>query len=447
MGYSVTIEKILKAQRAAPGDRVRVTKEGVTYEGTLLPRAELADPNYLVVKLDSGYNLGVRFEKGAQVKLVQKGKVAEYKPKAAAPPQEGKPTVSILGCGGTIAARVDYRTGAVYPAFDVPELLTSFPDLKDIANIQGRKLFFLLSEDMTPFHWQKIAEETAKEIKAGVDGVVLMHGTDTMTYTAAALSFMLHNLPVPVIMVGSQRSSDRGSSDNEMNLLSSALAATSEFSGVGVCMHGSLRDDYCLLHQGTKVRKMHTSRRDTFRSIDVLPWAKIFYKERRIEWTRKEFPQRDKSRKPIVDTKLNPNVALVWSYPGIKPEMISGLAKNFDGVVIAGTGMGHVPTTKVDKWTKPILPAIKSLVSSGIPVVMAPQTIYGRLFMDVYSAGRDLQAAGVIGNGADWTPECALVKLMWVLGHTKKMDRVREMMMANLAGEISVKDDNRAFLA
>jgi glutamyl-tRNA(Gln) amidotransferase subunit D len=441
--YSPEIESLLKSKKISVGDRVRVTKEKLSYEGLLMPRIALGNPSVLVLKLDNGYNIGIKFEKGIQLKLLKKGKPIKFKPASLKPKiDKNKPTVSILGCGGTIAARVEYITGAVFPAFSPADLLLSFPEIGGLANIKGRKLFDLFSEDMTPSHWQVIAREIEKEVKAGVDGVVLMHGTDTLHYTSAALSFMLQDLPIPVILVGAQRSSDRGSSDNAMNLLCSVLAAAkSEIAEVCVCMHASMNDDFCFLHQGTKVRKLHTSRRDAFKSVNALPYAKVWYQEKKIEYLRDDFRKRGKGSLK-VDDKLNPNVCLLQIYPGIKPEFVESLSKYFEGVVLAGTGLGHVPTNpSQEKLARSILPAIKNLISSGIPVVIAPQTIFGRLNLNVYSTGRLLDEAGVIGNGCDWLPETAFVKLAWVLGHTKDMKKVKEMMLTNFAGEISKRSE------
>lgn len=404
-----------------------------------MPRIELGDLSSLVIKLDNGYNIGIKFEKGVKIKRIAKGKPIKFKPaRIKIIKDPAKPTVSILGCGGTIASRVEYRTGAVYPAFSPGDLLLSFPELKEIANIKGRKLFDLLSEDMTPSHWQIIAREVAKEIKKKVDGIILMHGTDTLHYTSAALSFMLQNLPIPVVLVGAQRSSDRGSSDNAMNLVSSVLTASkSDIAEVTVCMHGSMSDDFCFINPGTKVRKLHSSRRDAFQTVNALPYAKVWYSEKKIEYLREDFNRRGKGKLKL-DDKINPNVEIVYIHPGIKPEFIENLAKFYDGIVIAGTGLGHVPTNPLnDKFTKSLIPSLKSLIDSGIPVVIAPQTIFGRLDLNVYTAGRLLNRIGVIGNNYDWLPEVAFVKLMWVLGHTKNLNKIKEMMLKNIVGEIS----------
>ena len=431
----------MDAAGATPGDMIAVAKAGERTEGLLMPRSSLGDRDCLVVKLKSGYNLGIDFA-GAKVELVEKHKPGAARAGGEVVMEKGLPNISILGCGGTIASRVDYKIGAVFPATSPGELLTSFPEIRGLANFKARILFSLLSEDMTPAHWQAIAKEVAKEIEGGADGVILMHGTDAMGYTAAALSFMLRDLPVPVVMVGAQRSSDRGSSDNQMNMVCAALAAKSDIAEVMLCMHGTMNDDYCLLHQGTRVRKMHSSRRDAFRSVNAKPLAKIDYAAKKIEILRTDYRKRDKKRKPVLDDKMNPNVGLIYSHPGMKPEFVKRLGELYEGIVIAGTGLGHVSTNpQGDKLSMPVIGAVKELIAKGIPVVMAPQTLYGRINMGVYSAGVLEKEAGIIGDYCDWLPETAMVKLMWVLGHTKEMKAVKEEMERNLAGEIGARSE------
>ena len=431
----------MDAAGATPGDMIAVAKAGERTEGLLMPRSSLGDRDCLVVKLKSGYNLGIDFA-GAKVELVEKHKPGAARAGGEVVMEKGLPNISILGCGGTIASRVDYKIGAVFPATSPGELLTSFPEIRGLANFKARILFSLLSEDMTPAHWQAIAKEVAKEIEGGADGVILMHGTDAMGYTAAALSFMLRDLPVPVVMVGAQRSSDRGSSDNQMNMVCAALAAKSDIAEVMLCMHGTMNDDYCLLHQGTRVRKMHSSRRDAFRSVNAKPLAKIDYAAKKIEILRTDYRKRDKKRKPVLDDKMNPNVGLIYSHPGMKPEFVKRLGELYEGIVIAGTGLGHVSTNpQGDKLSMPVIGAVKELIAKGIPVVMAPQTLYGRINMGVYSAGVLEKEAGIIGDYCDWLPETAMVKLMWVLGHTKDMKAVKEQMEKNVAGEIGERSE------
>lgn len=433
--YSDSLNSIFKKRNISLGDRIRVKKGDQIFEGLLMPRAK--ESHILVVKLDTGYNIGID-SKNTVISLIEKHK--EFKEKE----EEFKSgDIAIFGCGGTIASKIEYRTGAVYPLIKPKELLTIFPEISKISTIHAKNLFSIFSEDISHEHWKVIAKETYNEIKDGVKGVVLMQGTDTLHYTSAALSFMLQDLPVPVVLVGAQRSSDRPSSDNRLNLINSVYSCKQNIAEVGVCMHAETSDNYCHLHKGTKVRKMHTSRRDAFKPINSKPFAIVDYYNKKFEPLAK-FRKRSKST-PKLDTKLNSNVALIYFHPGMKPKFIDSL-REYDGVVLATTGLGQLSTNPFkDKLAKPILSNVKSLIDSGIPVVLAPQTIYGRLNLNVYSAGRLTKEAGVIGDGADWTPETAFVKLCFVLGHEKKMNKIEEMMMKNLAGEISerstLKDD------
>ena len=433
------IYDILKERGISIGDKIRVN----SIEGILMPRTEFVENDVIVLKMNNGYNIGMKFIEGNKIELIEKKKEQALNKATLKEFDPEKPTVSILACGGTIASRVEYKTGAVFPSFSPEELMEAFPEIGDIANIKARKLFDLFSEDMQPEHWKIIAREVSKEIESGVDGIVLMHGTDTMHYTSAALSFMLQNLPIPVVLVGAQRSSDRGSSDNRVNLVSAVLfAAKGDIAEVVVCMHERSSDDYCAIHRGTKVRKMHTSRRDAFKSINVSPLARVNYFEKKIEYLTTNFNKRDKSRMFKLDTKINPNVGVFYFHPGSKPEFLKEMGKFYEGIVIAATGLGHIGVNPGnDELAKSFLPVIKELIEKGIPIVFASQTIFGRLNMNVYSTGRILEKVGVIGNLCDWTIETALVKLMFVLGHTKDMKEIREMMLTNISGEISERSE------
>ncbi|MEM2137744.1 MAG: Glu-tRNA(Gln) amidotransferase subunit GatD [Candidatus Anstonellaceae archaeon] len=431
---------------AQPGDKVRIETAGESFEGVLVPATQ-SNPGFIVLKLSSGYNIGIGEKKIKAISVLEKAAAsfssagkADAIGKAAKQPVPKSGAVSLLGCGGTIVNKIDYRTGAVSPATTPEELAAGLPVVNGVS-IRPKTLFSIASEDMTPAHWQQIAEAAASEIKDGAQGVVIPHGTDTMSYTSAALSFMLQQLPCPVILTGSQRSSDRGSSDAETNARSALIAAKSDLSGVFICMHENMSDNSCLLHFGTKVRKMHTSRRDAFRSINVSPAARIHPHSEKIELLSRLALPRKPQNKIVLDTRLNSNVALVYTYPGIKPEAISSLSK-YDGVVLIGMGLGHIPVNLANnKMCGTILPEAKSLIASGIPVVLTSQTLYGRVDMSVYTNQRVLLEAGIIGHMCDFTPESAYVKLMWVLGREKKMAKVKELMETNLVGEISERSE------
>ncbi|MBW3023193.1 Glu-tRNA(Gln) amidotransferase subunit GatD, partial [Candidatus Woesearchaeota archaeon] len=318
------------------------------------------------------------------------------------------------------------------------------PELKDIANIKARKIMSVMSEDLMPKDWIKMAQEVAKELK-NVEGVVVTHGTDTMHITSAALSFLIKDLNKPVVITGSQRSIDRGSSDAFMNLICAVRAAANlNCSEVMTCMHGTTNDDYCLLVRGTKVRKMHTSRRDAFRPINEKALAKITTKGE-IELLNENCKKRilDKKIKPSVDMKLNEKVALIFIYPAMDPNVIDyHINKGAKGIVLAATALGHVPTNN----TKSLIPALERAMKKNIPIVISSQTIYGHVHPYVYTNLRklsiDLKAIFV----EDMLPEVAYVKLMYVLGHVKKPEEVKEMMLQDIAGEITDREPLDVFL-
>jgi len=413
------------------GDRIKVLTQSGDFEGLLMPRPHYGDPDILVIKLSTGYNVGVRASSFELIEKAPPRKKRELPDES--PGKDGH--ISILGCGGTIASRIEYTTGAVYPSISASELKLSFPALKRW-QIHSKQIFSLFSEDMNATHWKMLAEALEGEIAGGASGIVVMHGTDTMTYTSAAISFMIQNTPVPIVFVGAQRSSDRPSSENEMNILNSAFTASKDLAEVAVCMHASTNDDFCYVHRGTRVRKMHTSRRDAFHSIDSNPLAAVDYRSDMFN-TLSPYRKRGESGDMKVSKTVNDNVALVYVHPNIKPSLISKLS-DYDGVVLIGTGLGHVPTNAFgDKTVRSIYEPVKGLIESGIPVVMSSQCINGRICMRVYTNGRLLMDAGVIGDDADWTPETAYAKLCYALGQTKDMKKVQEIMMTNITGEIS----------
>lgn len=427
--YSDSLEKIFKKMNIEIGDSIRIKKLDAEYEGLLMPRASESD--IIVIKLENGYNIGIDAKK-AEIELLKK---AQKKPKEISC-DEAAGEISILGCGGTISSKVEYTTGAVYPAISPCELKNAFPELNNIASIRAKQIFALLSDDMNSKHWKITADAIVDDINDGANGIVIMHGTDTMTYTSAVISFMLQNLPNPIIFVGAQRSSDRPSSENEMNLLNSVYAAKQNFAEVAVCMHATTNDNFCYLHRGVRARKMHTSRRDAFKSINNEPLAIVDYRTKRFE-SIAEYKLKSKTESLKIETRINDNVAMIYVHPNIKPKLISSLSE-YDGVVLVGTGLGHVPTNPFgDKNAKPVIKELEELITSGITVAMSSQTIYGRVNLNVYTAGRLLGDIGVIGDGADWTPETAFVKLSWVLGHEKNPKKIAQEMMKNFVGEIS----------
>jgi len=429
-GYHGEILRRLHAANAKVGSIVRVTtKTGEVFEGALFPRSEYSDPNHIVLKMKNGYNIGIHYEKTEKVEVVGEGEKPHFTRPSPPPKHSGLPRVTIVSTGGTIASRVDYRTGAVQPALTAADLASVVPELSSIAEIDAKILFSELSENMTPAQWRTIAEEVAQRIREGAAGVIVSQGTDTMHYTSAALSFALQNPSVPILLVGAQRSSDRPSSDAASNLTGAvALAGKADFGMVGVTMHQDLSDRFIVAHRGTRVRKCHTSRRDAFKSINSSPIAKYDLQTGRIE-TGPDVPRRNEGHSFAVQPNFDHNAHLLKFYPGFDPAMINGaVSTGARGIVLEGTGLGHVAKNCYD--------AIRTAVKENVAVFMTSQTIWGRVDMNVYTTGRDLLNIGVVPL-EDMVPETALVKLMWVLGQTRSVDKVREMMVHSIAGEIT----------
>ena len=436
MSYRGASEIFLESAGISIGDSVKITKQDISYEGMLLDRAEDADEAHLVLKLKNGYNVGISIE-NATIELIKKGEKPKIElSKLDIEKDSQKQDISIISTGGTVASIIDYKTGAVHPAFTADDLIRANPELLEHANIKGKAVLNILSENMKPEYWVKSARSIADEINDGAYGVVVAHGTDTMHYTSAALSFML-DTPVPVVLTGAQRSSDRPSSDAFLNLLNSVTAAKSDIAEIMVCMHATEDDTYCDLHRGTKVRKMHTSRRDTFRSINTSPLARIQNGNIEILDERLRYKTRANGEVELHDA-VESNVAFIKSYPGISGELIDyHVDKGYKGIVLEGTGLGHCP--------EEIIPSIKRARDSGIPVIMTSQCIYGKVNMNVYSTGRKLITSGVISAG-DMLPETAYVKLCWALGQTDEIKEVEKTMQTNISGEIENKSSIKYFL-
>jgi len=422
-----------KEAKLYTGDKVEVITETETLKGTFI---ESADKEYITLKLDSGYNIGINAKRVKAINLLKR---FQHKPvpKEKVEHRTGLPTISILHTGGTISSAVDYSTGGVNPHYTPEELIAMFPEIKGIANIRSRLIRNMASDDMRFAHYNLIAAEIEREVKEGTDGIIITHGTDTMHYTAAALSFILEDLPVPVLLVGAQRSSDRGSSDAAMNLICAChFIAKTDFAEVAICMHKGLDDDACAIIPGCKAKKMHTSRRDAFKPINTENIAEVKYPSGEVRILHSGYRKRENRQLKIKPIKEDLKIGIIKAHPNMYASEFLAY-KRFDGLVLEGTGLGHFPISEIDEFTKEhkkILNTIKKLAAK-IPVVMAPQTTYGRLQMNVYAPGRVIQKAGVIGNYSDMTPETTFIKLAWLLSHHPK--EVKNLMTENLRGELS----------
>lgn len=435
-GYQGKVEELLESISASVGDRIKVTNEKQSFEGILLPRTKGENPNYLTIKLDSGYNTGIKVSENTELGKIEEGKKPEIgRSTTETKPDPEKPKIDIIGTGGTVASKIDYRTGAVHPAFSASEIYNSAPEIAEIANIETHTVCNVLSENMEPDLWSEIGNSVAERLNEGAEGVVIAHGTDTLGYTAAALSFMLQNLTKPVVLVGSQRSSDRPSSDASLNLLGAVSTATSDLAEVCVVMHGSTEDKYELIHRGTKVRKCHTSRRDAFQTVNDLLLGKV--EGKKVEFFQEDRNRRSEGKIEIKDG-FEKKVALVKSHPNIQSELIENLLdEGYKGIVLEGTGLGHVPES--------LYPALERAAEEEVPIAMTSQCIWGRTNMRVYSTGRDLLDRDVF-SVEDMLPETAYVKMMWVLDKTEDIEEIRKLMQKNIAGEISSRSRADAYL-
>ena len=437
VNYSSKLRKEFTRLTISPGDRISFVDEKKSIEGHILEQNELGDPNAILIKMDNGYNIGIQFSLTATIRKMTGRVELESFPIRIPQQKSGLPEISLLATGGTIASRIDYQTGGVVMAMQPEEIFASLPELFDEVSFKSVKsLFSMGSEDMNFRQWRIIAEESFNELNSGVQGVVITHGTDIMGYSAAALSFMLQDLISPIIITGAQRSSDRGSYDGAINLISATRAAAkADIASVMICMHETSSDDTCLLTLGTKVRKMHTSRRDAFRPINDRALARIDMAGKITE-LQENLPRRNEGNMNL-QTGYNDKVTLIKIFPGISPDVLDWyIDKGTPGVIIEGTGLGHVPTFTPSKENRSWIPSFERTIDEGIFVGMTSQCLYGRVHPFVYKALRTSYQVGVTFL-QDMLPETALIKLGWTLGNYNDPEEIRRLMVNNLAGEIN----------
>lgn len=415
-----------------PGDAIQFTYQGKELKGILVQEKD----GQATVKLSTGYNMIIPLDEMQEVKAEPLHREPHNAPAAKQNPM--LPKVTILHTGGTIASKVDYKTGGVMAQFTPEELISMYPELHEWANIEAKLVSNIFSEDMNFRHFNKIAREVQAAAQAGATGVIVTHGTDIMHYTAAALSFMLEDLGIPVLLVGSQRSSDRGSSDASANLLAATQVITkTDFAGVAICMHASSDGNLCHLLPGTKARKLHSSRRDAFRPVNSEAIAHIDLTNMEITFLQ-EYERKKHTNIKVRPLDENLKVGMLYVHPNMRAEEI-GFYKGYDGLLIAGLGIaGNLPLNATDDDTAEngtIAQALGELIAGGALVAASTQTIYGRVNMNVYATGRRMQEMGIIGHGHDMHPETAFIKLAWLLSN--ELEKAKELFTQNLRGEIS----------
>jgi len=415
------------------GDKVKVELVKKDYEGILLESPQ-DEKGIILLKLNSGYNIGINKKDTLEVKLLKKGE--DVKEKFELKRDNGKPNVAIIITGGTIASRLDPKTGGVKWLTNPENLFKFYPEMFEKVNVVKVEVPFMKgSEDMDFKDWKKLAKTTQKLLNdSNIKGVIITHGTDTLHYTSAALSFFLRDLNKPVVLTYSQRSIDRASSDANLNLQCSALAAISDIAEVMLVGHANSDDNFCYAMPGTKVRKLHSSRRDAFKVVNGKPFAKIDAENNKIEILSDYKIRPKKFGKVKLDDKFEDKVAVIKIYPGQEPDILDYYQKKkYKGLILEMTGLGHAPTKGArNGWTKKLADVQKK----GMIICAAAQTIYGRLDPLVYSNGRELLGTGIIYL-EDMLSETAFVKLGWVLGHKEWKNKVKEKMLENFAREFS----------
>lgn len=409
----------------SPGDQVKLRLALKELEGTIL---ESLDKNIILLKLESGYNIGISKENILAGRVIRKFK--EEKKEFRMPQDKGLPKVGLVMTGGTIASKLDPKTGGVKWLTEVDEFMRFYPEMFKIVDVKQIEVpFKVASESMTSEHWIKIAQSIKPMLDdPEIKGIIVTHGTDFLAYTGAALSFFLKNLNKPVVLTYSQRSIDRASSDADLNLQCAARMAISDCAEVMLVGHATINDDYCYALRGSKVRKMHSSRRDAFKPVNTEAIAKVY--PDKVEYLSKY--RKFEGGKSELDVSFTDKIALVKFYPGQDPSILDFYALKYKGIVIEAAGLGHLPVSEAGhNW----IPKLKKHIHSGFVVCAAPQTVFGRLDPLVYSNGRELMDAGVIFL-EDMLAETALVKLGYVLGHYGWKANIKEKMLENMAGEI-----------
>jgi glutamyl-tRNA(Gln) amidotransferase subunit D len=409
------------------GRRVEVRDPaGSVWSGTIVPHHGLSGERILQLKLPSGYNAGLRIAPNFTFHVLEEAPsppvTASGVVRVSEPPVAG-PWVALLTTGGTIASRVDYETGGVRPVSGEAEILAFYPELQRTGRVRIVPVFDRLSEEFRPEDWAELGSRTVEMFRSGASGVVIAHGTDTLGFTSAALSFLLVNLPGPVVLVGAQRSPDRPSSDGPSNLDAAVQVARDRRIGeVVVVMHAGSSDSRYAIHRGNWVRKMHSSRRDAFESRNgpALGWIE------NGQVTLEGFVRPPAEGPPTCDLPIDTRAGLLWFYPGLAPERAAAFTRDLRGIILAGTGLGHVSSAHLG-W-------IREATGRGVVVAMTTQCLGGRADPYVYSTGRELLKAGVLYLD-DLLPETAYAKLVWALGHSDTPEGVQRLLHLPRAAE------------
>ena len=425
----------------ALGKRVKIIAQSpsgsTTHQGVVLPGAA---PDHLTIKLANGYNVSYPLDDVESIEELEDSKSIQ-KGEFVIEQNQDLPKVTIIHTGGTIASKVDYTTGAVIARFEPEELLASVPEILEIANIDAIKLGNMWADDIRPIHWNMMIDACQNAFDSGSVGVVITHGTDTLHISASALSFAFAgNGGKPagrIVFTGSQRSSDRASSDATENLLSAVYWAANgpEVTGLGdaavTVMHAGSGDGVCAVSPGVAVRKMHSTRRNAFQMVNGERISEITINRSGLSHTPVSLTS---EREISAPTKYDTNIKIAQFMAGphlYKDLLDSAISYGYSAVIIHGTGLGHLPIENPNGDAPENEELYNTIKSCQIPIIIANQCINGPVDLNVYSKGRNQQDIGVLGHGGTSSPEALLVKVHWALSNGKDLSILSE----NLCGE------------
>ena len=426
----------------------RLKYKGEDLEGIVV----VEDESYMTLKLPSGYNVVVSKKYISNIKREEINKECQENMSLQISREErtesNKMKIALLHTGGTIASKVDYRTGAVSSKYKAEELLSLYPEFEYMARISAKTVTNIFSEDMNFEEYNKILEEIDLSIKSGADAIIIAHGTDTIHYTSCALFYGCLNLPIPILLVGAQRSSDRASSDAFSNLkaaisfLKSQHGSERKFRRVGICMHKNLSDEDFLILDGINVKKLHSTRRDAFKQINYSSYAEVTDSgDVKVLRGDLETLKPSKTFSYITyNTKLKGG--FFKAHPNMFEEELESL-RVYDFLILEGTGVGNISAHKNNlEKDNLFLKELKKLVRNT-KVIASTQTTFGEVSLDIYSRGRDLQSSGIIGNRHNLSSETLFMRTAFCLSQSEKS--FEEIWEENLEG-FEIKSCDVGFL-
>lgn len=319
--------------------------------------------------------------------------------------------ILLIATGGTIAS--SQSDNGLTPAVDINRLVSYVPKINHICNFDCISIMNVDSSNMSPQLMASIADSIADNYSR-YDGFVVTHGTDTMAYTAAGLSYMISNLTKPVILTGSQLPIEADNTDAINNLYDAFLCACDDFKGIYIAFNGKLIS-------GTHAMKIRTIGFDAFISVNA-PYAALIENGviTRCSDTKSSARSSSDTLPLTVDTRLCSDIMVLKIFPGMGTDIMDYIKSNYKGVIIESYGIGGIPNSGSDMIAK-----IHELIDAGIAVVITTQCLYEGINLNVYEVGRTLAKQDII-SGGNMTTEALVMKLMWALAHFDTLDKIKE---------------------